>query len=99
MQNAFDSDLIKRNLDFQGKNGSERSACIVRNCELLDEVNFNGGKIRSVNETCEKNCRYSAFIHGGVYHSGMDAKELYGRYMKKNKKILTVSTVRAKRRA
>lgn len=50
MQNLFDSDLIKnRNLEFSKEEWIQKEvlAIVSELAELLAEVNFNGGKIRS----------------------------------------------------
>lgn len=91
MQNAFDSDLIKnRNLDFSREEWIQKEvlAMVSELAELLDEVNFKWWKNpKPVNDDLVKNELVDIlhFFTAACIHSGMDAKELYERYMKKNK--------------
>ena len=91
MQNAFDSDLIKnRNLDFSKEEWIQKEilAMVSELAELLAEVNFKWWKNpKPVNDDNVKDELVDIlhFFTAACIHSGMDAKELYERYMKKHK--------------
>lgn len=91
MQNLFDSDLIKnRNLEFSKEEWIQKEvlAIVSELAELLAEVNFKWWKNpKPVNDDNVKDELVDIlhFFIAACIHSGMDAKELYERYMRKNK--------------
>lgn len=91
MQNLFDSDLIKnRNLEFSKEEWIQKEvlAIVSELAELLEEVNFKWWKNpKPVNDDNVKDELVDIlhFFTAACIHSGMDAKELYERYMRKNK--------------
>lgn len=91
MQNLFDSDLIKnRNLQFTKEVWIQKEvlAMLSELAELLDEVNFKWWKNPApVNDDDLKNELIDIlhFFTAACIHSGMDAEEMFERYMKKNK--------------
>ena len=91
MQNLFDSDLIKnRNLEFSKEEWIQKEvlAIVSELAELLAEVNFKWWKNpKPVNDDNVKDELVDIlhFFTAACINSGMDAKELYERYMRKNK--------------
>lgn len=91
MQNLFDSDLIKnRNLEFSKEEWIQKEvlAIVSELAELLAEVNFKWWKNpKPVNDDNVKDELVDIlhFFTAACIRSGMDAKELYERYMRKNK--------------
>ncbi len=91
MQNLFDNDLIKnRNLEYSKEEWIQKEvlAIVSELAELLAEVNFKWWKNpKPVNDDNVKDELVDIlhFFAAACIHSGMDAKELYERYMKKNK--------------
>ena len=91
MQNLFDSDLIKnRNLEFSKEEWIQKEvlAIVSELAELLAEVNFKWWKNpKPVNDDNVKDELVDIlhFFTTACIHSGIDAKELYERYMRKNK--------------
>ena len=91
MQNLFDNDLIKnRNLEYSKEEWIQKEvpAIVSELAELLAEVNFKWWKNpKPVNDDNVKDELVDIlhFFTAACIHSGMDAKELYERYMKKNK--------------
>ncbi len=91
MQNAFDSDLIKnRNLEFSKEEWIQKEvlAMVSELAELLAEVNFKWWKNpKPVDDNLVKDELVDIlhFFTAACIHSGMDAQELYDRYMRKNK--------------
>lgn len=91
MQNMFDSDLAKnRNLVFTKEQWIQKEvlAMISELAELLDEVNFKWWKNpKPENEDNVKDELVDIlhFFTAMCIKSGMDATELFERYMKKNK--------------
>ena len=91
MQNLFDSDLSKnRNLEFSQDEGIRTAvlAIVSELAELLAEVTFKWWKNpKPVNDDNVKDELVDIlhFFTAACIHSGRDAKELYERYMRKNK--------------
>lgn len=91
MQNLFDSDIIKnRNLNFTREEWLQKQtlAMISELAELLDEVNFKWWKNpKTVNDDYIKDelVDIMHFFTAMCLRAGMNADELFDRYMKKNK--------------
>ena len=91
IQNLFDSDLTKnRNLQFSKEEWIQKEvlAMLSELAELLDEVNFKWWKNpKPLNDDNIKDELVDIlhFFTAACIKSGMDAEELFNRYMKKNK--------------
>lgn len=91
MQNKFDSDLIKnRGLEYSPSEWIQKEvlAMVSELAELLDEVNFKwwkNPKPLNADNVKDELVDILHFFTAACIHAGMDAEELYSRYMLKNK--------------
>lgn len=105
MQKLLDDDIAaRRNLDFTTEEWMQKEvlAMLSELSEVLDEVNFKWWKNKKPLDTDALRGELVDILHFFVsmcIRSGMDADELFARYIEKTRRISTDSTAEAKRKA